>query len=106
MRKVDKLHEEIMLDTMMELAKNHEWDDLFDILEKHSPHVFDWVMHTFITKYNKGDFDIDELFTKEQAERFRWLESSARRVEYYNTISDEDMTEDDWADFKASVDSM
>ncbi len=106
MRKRNKPHEEMMLDTIKILAQNHEWDDLFNILEKQSPHVFDWIIHTFITEYNKGKFDIDELFTAEQAKRFRWLDSSARRVEYYNTLSDEDMTDDDWADFKASVDSM
>lgn len=94
------------MDKLIELAVNQEWDKLFDILEKESPRLFDEVMHNFITKQNKGNFDPDELFTKEQKERYRWLESSNRRVEYYNTLSDEDMTDDDWADFKASVDSI
>ena len=92
-----------MMDKYVALATNHKWDELFDMLEKESPQVLDDLMDEFITEHNGGEFDEKTLFTKGQADRFRWLQSSERRVEYYNNKTDDEMSANDWADLKSSA---
>ena len=91
------------MEDLIKLAIEGNWSELFDRLENESPHVFDKVIHNFIINHNNGEFDSKTLFTPEQYEKYRWLGSSKRRIEYYNKIPDEEMTADDWFDLKASA---
>ena len=90
-----------MRSRIIQLALERQWTEVFNLLEKEPPRIFDEVIHEYITRTRCDDFGDD--FTDEQREKYRWLGSSERRIECYNKISDEEMTAEDWADLRSSA---
>lgn len=89
-----------MIKELIEKAKLNKWDEVFDVLENEPPRMYDTFMREYILKHNNGEYpDFDDRLQ----ERSRWLDSSERRTEYYNNIPEDEMTDEDWDDFKASV---
>lgn len=90
-----------LIEKIVQLAIENKWDEVFNILEKEPPHVFDRALHEYCIRTACDTFG--ENLTDGQSERCRWLDSSERRIEYYNSIPEDEMTDEDWADFKASA---
>ena len=87
-------------DYVVQLLVENRWDDAFDYLEKERPWLLDISLGEFCRR--TGCEGIDDLMRPEQIQRYKWLESSKRRVDYYMQIPDEEMTDEDWADLRAS----
>ncbi len=90
-----------MKDKIIQLAIQKKWDEVFELLEKEPPRAFDECMREYCIRTECDDFGDD--FTEEQHKKYKWLDSSERRIEYYNKLSDEEMTAEDWKDLKASA---
>ena len=89
-----------MMKELIEKAQQNKWDEVFDILENKPPRAYDEFMLEYMAKYNNGNFpDFDDRLLDSS----RWLGSSERRIKYYNSIPEEEMTDADWADLKASA---
>lgn len=86
-----------ILDELIKKAQSEEWDVIFDELEKEPPQIFDTFMREYICEHNNGEYPD---FEDQIQERIRWLDSSKRRLEYYNSIPEGDMTDYDWSDFR------
>ncbi len=91
---------------MIEKALAENWDEVLEYLKNSKPQVYDSFFDTFICDYKNGEYpdDLKEWgMTETQKELMRWLDSSERRTEYYNSIPEDEMTDYDWADLKASA---
>ncbi len=83
----------------VQMLIENRFDEALDLFEKERP----WLMDKVLDEYFKNsDEDLFALLATDKYERLSWLESSKRRVEYYQQISDDDMTDEDWADLRAS----
>lgn len=95
-----------MMDELIKKALAAQWDDVLDVLKSSSPHKYDEFFNVFVCDYHNGECPEDLRnwgMTDEQIELFKWLGSSECRIEYYNKMSDEEMTDEDWFDLKASA---
>lgn len=91
------------LDALVQLIAENKYDEWLDALENEPPRV---VLDSIHAAAEKG---IDTLsFTeilqedKERYKRLCWLVSTEREREYFMAIPDEEMTDQDWFDFRAT----
>lgn len=86
------------MDELMNLALENKWDDVIGILKNESPLTAD----AFVTKFFvvNGNTYPYEKWTDEQTEAFKELDSPERRTEYYLAKGEDNLTHEEWLDFK------
>ena len=89
---------------IVRLCEADQWDEAFELLKDRRPYVLNVVMRAYFERSgNDGEY-LDEHLTQEQRDTLRWLDSSKRCIEYYeNNVPEDEMTEEDWADFRAAA---
>lgn len=106
------------MDKVLKLALEKKYDEMMDELENLPPRALYGLAKLMIAKmgedYFGGFLDImsghgvDEGITaenevsEEQVERWKWLNSTKREREYFMSIDEENMTAQDWFDFRAT----
>ena len=101
------------IDKIYELAIGKKYDEMMDELEKLPRRAVDVLIRKMIAE--KGEDYTDKFFydtmegfgeendvSIEQLERWKWLNSTQREREYLMSISEEDMTDQDWFDLRAT----
>lgn len=85
---------------IMELASSKEWDKVLEILKNNSPIFADDFMREYFGTHKNAYFPLEE-WTEEQEKAFRELASRKYRIEYYLKKGEDNLTEEEWQDFKA-----
>ena len=102
-----------VIDKIYDLAIGKKYDEMMDELEKLPRRAVDVLIRKMIAE--KGEDYTDKFFydtmegfgeendvSIEQIERWNWLNSSQREREYLMSINEEDMTDQDWSDLRAT----
>ena len=89
------------MEELLKLAIDGKWNAVLEKLKDESPLTLDRFIGEYCRATNCDDFG--DNFTKEQRHLLRELSSSDRRVEYYKKIPIEEMTDEEYADYKASA---
>lgn len=101
------------IDKIYDLAISRKYDEMMDELEKLPRRAVDALIKKMIL--GKGEDYTDVFFnetmfgygdkrevSEEQVKRWKWLNSTQREREYLMSINEEDMTDQDWADLRAT----
>lgn len=90
------------IEKLFELADAGSYDELMDALEAMPPRMLMRFAESFEKKGKNIFEDLIDDFTEAQKERMHWLGSSEREREYLMSIPDEEMTDEDWFDLRAT----
>jgi hypothetical protein len=88
------------MDKIMKLALEDKWDAVISELKNNSPIIADAFFQKYFAARKNSHFPLDE-WTKEQEREFRQLASREYRINYYLKKGMENLTEEEWQDFKA-----
>lgn len=88
------------IEAVIKLLEEEKWDDALAIFENIRPWQIDEALGEFVHRTNYDD--LSDLMSEDQWYRLKRLCCSERRCEYYMNIPDEEMSDEDWADLRAS----
>lgn len=90
------------IDVLVQLIAEKKYDEWLDALEKEAPRAINQCLDEAAKKgLDIGDFTEQICDNDERYKRLRWLGSTQREREYFMSIPDEEMTHQDWLDFRA-----
>lgn len=90
------------IDVLVQLIAKKKYDEWLDALEKEPPRAIQQSINAAAEKgIDTLSFTEQILDNEERYKRIRWLGSTQREREYFMSIPDEEMTHQDWLDFRA-----
>lgn len=87
---------------LYEQAINKNYDLVLNELEKLPPRAINEFAEEFRKHKKEAGSDFLDQLSDEQYDRFRELSSTQRERDYFMSIPDEEMTDQDWADLRAT----